>query len=91
MDGTLTKSADAYAFGVLLWEMWSGKRAWAGAALGNVIFQVTCLNNKLQMPESCPEPLRELANACMETEHTDRPTFAEIVERLEHIQAELQE
>lgn len=90
MDGTLTKSADAYAFGVLLWEMWNGRRAWAGAALGNVIFQVTCLNKKLEMPESCPEPLREITRACMETEHTDRPAFAEIVERLELIQVGLQ-
>ena len=89
MDGTLTKSADAYAFGVLLWEMWSGKRAWAGAAVGNVIFQVTCLGKKLEMPETCPQPLRELATACMETDLDKRPTSVELVERLEKIKSEL--
>ena len=69
--------------------MWSGKRAWAGAAVGNVIFQVTCLGKKLEMPEICPQPLCELATACMETDLDKRPTSAELVERLEKIQTEL--
>jgi serine/threonine protein kinase len=28
--GRLSKSVDVYAFGVLLWEMCTGKRPWAG-------------------------------------------------------------
>jgi hypothetical protein len=28
--GLLGKAADVYAFGVLLWQMWSGSRPWAG-------------------------------------------------------------
>ena len=28
--GRLSKSADTYAFGVLLWEMFSGQRPWGG-------------------------------------------------------------
>lgn len=30
LQGRLSKSADAYAFGVLLWEMFTGQRPWAG-------------------------------------------------------------
>jgi hypothetical protein len=28
--GLLGKAADVYAFGVLLWQMWTGSRPWAG-------------------------------------------------------------
>ena len=30
LQGRLSKAADTYAFGVLLWEMYTGQRPWAG-------------------------------------------------------------
>ncbi len=37
-----------YAFGVLLWEMWNGIRAWAGMHQLQVIFNTTVQNKRLE-------------------------------------------
>ena len=34
-DGQLSKAADVYAFGVLLWEMYVAERPWAGECFCN--------------------------------------------------------
>ena len=83
MDGTLTKAADVFAFGVILCEMWSGKRAWAGAAIGNIIYQVTCQDKKIGIADDCPAPVKELALQCMDTDRHKRPQFDEIVQRID--------
>lgn len=50
--GRLSKSVDVYAFGVLLWEMCTGKRPWAGM----MQMQVTLcwLPLELMASEACP-------------------------------------
>ena len=35
--GLMHKSADVWSFGVLLWEMYSGQRAWAGMSYTQVM------------------------------------------------------
>ena len=35
--GLMHKSADVWAFGVLLWEMYAGQRAWAGMSYTQVM------------------------------------------------------
>lgn len=39
-----------YAFGVLLWEMLSGERAWYKQTPAQVVLQVAFQNNSLQLP-----------------------------------------
>ena len=33
-EGKISKAADVYSFGVMLWEMYVGERPWAGARCG---------------------------------------------------------
>ena len=56
--GKLSKSADVYAFGVLLWEMYTGQRPWSGLGQMQVIFHLTQRKKRLQFPSGTPPQLQ---------------------------------
>lgn len=82
---SVTKSADIYAFGVLLWEMFTGERAFSAATLERVFYLV--LNEQLRLDKlrsaDVPEELVKLIGKCTEKEAFKRP------ENLQGIQREL--
>ena len=55
--GLLHKSADVWAFGVLLWEMFSGQRAWAGMSYTQVMQAVGYEQRGPEWPASAPPAL----------------------------------
>ena len=58
VTGRLSKSADVYAFGVLLWEMYTGDRPWSGLGQMQIIFHLTQRKKKLQFPVDTPPQLQ---------------------------------
>ncbi|KAK9915712.1 hypothetical protein WJX75_003037 [Coccomyxa subellipsoidea] len=83
--GRLSKSVDVYAFGVLLWEMCTGKRPWAGLMQMQVIFHVTIQNKSLEFPPTVPEELSSIGAQCMSKDPVNRPTMKEVVAALEKL------
>lgn len=55
--GRLSKSCDVYAFGVLLWEMWTGQRPWQGLGQMQIIFHLTQRKKRLQFTPGTPPKL----------------------------------
>lgn len=84
-SGRLSKSADTYAFGVLLWEMFSGQRPWGGMLQMQIIFNITVQKKKLEFPPDTPKFFQDLGRRCMEVEPHLRPSFTRILSELEGV------
>ena len=67
------KRADVWAFGVVLFEMLSGRRAYAGTEVSDVLASV--LKDTLPLdavPAATPAPIRRLLRRCLEKDRADR-------------------
>eukprot|EP00775_Hariotina_reticulata_P009524 gene9524-9688_t len=88
--GLTSRAADVYSFGVLLWQMVSGSRAWAGMSHMAVVNAVCCKKQQLEFPAGAPDALVMLGKACMSYNPADRPSFDDILEILAPLNAVLQ-
>jgi hypothetical protein len=70
------------SWGVLLWEMLTGSRAYAGMAAPAVVCQVTVLKRGLAIPNNLPAAMDDLLRRALSPEPELRPSFAEIVKVL---------
>lgn len=81
-DGAVSKAADVYAFGVLLWQMYTSSRPWAGMGHAAIIKAVAIESKTLQFPDDTPDAVRELAKACMVEDPAERPTIGDVLDVL---------
>jgi len=85
--GLLTKAGDVYAFGVILWELYIGKRAWEGMEPADVLAKVS-KGESLEFPAHTPRRLRILGERCLSTNGEQRPAFSDIVHEVNTILAD---
>lgn len=82
--GKMSTAADAYAFGVLLWEMYCGAKAWQGYRATQVMHAVTsgATHDALKVPEDAPDDVKGLLVACLERDPAKRLNMQQVLKIL---------
>lgn len=78
--GILSKKADVYAFGVLMYELYTCQRAWSGLRHAQVIMQkINYKCHPLTLSENAPTWYIKLFEDCMAFEYQNRPSFENVL------------
>ncbi|KIY94808.1 Mitogen-activated protein kinase kinase kinase 9 [Monoraphidium neglectum] len=83
MQGRASKASDVYSYGILLWELLTGRRAFAGLPAPLLCIKVVQDHWRPAWPQGVAGPLRALAEACWSPSAGARPTFDEVTSYLE--------
>lgn len=75
--------ADVYSFGIIMWEMLTQECPYEGLTPIQCALSVLNQNMRPDVPDWCPQRLRDLINGCVDRDPQSRPTFGEILASLD--------
>ncbi|CAN0127106.1 unnamed protein product [Ectocarpus fasciculatus] len=78
----LSFMSDVYSFGIVVWEVLSGKAPWENVSGKELVRKVCYKCERPPLPASAPDDLAALAEACWAHSPRDRPTCDQIVAHL---------
>eukprot|EP00201_Polytomella_parva_P010422 CAMPEP_0175058822 /NCGR_PEP_ID=MMETSP0052_2-20121109/12069_1 /TAXON_ID=51329 ORGANISM="Polytomella parva, Strain SAG 63-3" /NCGR_SAMPLE_ID=MMETSP0052_2 /ASSEMBLY_ACC=CAM_ASM_000194 /LENGTH=934 /DNA_ID=CAMNT_0016324261 /DNA_START=67 /DNA_END=2867 /DNA_ORIENTATION=- len=78
----LTTSVDTFSFGIMMWELYTGQRAYSGMGREQIIDRVYKRKGRPSFPAGVPQPYVTMAKSCWDNDPSQRPTFIVILQKL---------
>ncbi|GFR46005.1 hypothetical protein Agub_g7483, partial [Astrephomene gubernaculifera] len=78
----LTTSVDTFSFGIMMWELYTGQRAYGGLGRDAIIDRVYKKKARPIFPLGVPQQYAALAKACWDNDPAARPPFTQVLLRL---------
>jgi len=78
----LTTAVDTFSFGIMMWELYTGQRAYGGLGRDAIIDRVYKKKARPIFPLGVPPMYASLAKACWDNEPPMRPTFVTVLSKL---------
>ena len=82
--GSYDNKVDVYAYGIVLWELLTGKLPYQGMAQTQIIGAVLMNNARPMIPVDCPPDVESLITESWARDPAERPTFTEILKRFQN-------
>lgn len=89
MQGKVSRASDVYAFGILLWELYTGGHAFKGVPRALLGHEITKGNKRPEFPPDCMFEYQLLACRCWESDYAIRPGFDKVLDDLARMYARL--
>ncbi|CAH3173617.1 unnamed protein product [Porites lobata] len=84
-QGVYTTKSDVWAYGVLLWEMSTLGGVPYPTLTNTELFRLLGTGYRMERPDMCSDEVYELMTHCWKEEPCSRPSFFQIIEKLEAI------
>jgi len=88
---SITEKADIYSFGIVMWEIFTRSQAYSEFKDFRTFKQATLSGNRPKLPETWPDELQNLLLLCWDATPGNRPSFEQVVHKLEEIFAKVEQ
>ncbi|KAG1661448.1 hypothetical protein FOA52_006811 [Chlamydomonas sp. UWO 241] len=85
MEGKQSKAADVYAFGITLWELYTGAKPFKGVPRVVLAHTIVFEGKRPKFPEGTASDYRMLSERCWHPQAEERPTFSEVLRSLQEL------